>query len=340
MNYQRGALAGCVLLCCWTGMARATAPIFSWDWSGSAPDTFQIQRCTASAGQATCPVSEDLPGGTITGTVQIFTDLSAVSGTNYCWGVLAIVGGVRGPLSNRRCSPDVVTGLVLYYPLDAGTGTTITDATTTHNDGTLLSSATWGAGKWGTGISMTGGAQGISTPASASLNTLAAFSWTAWVYIRSLPLAQPVFANKGADSGQGWFLNINYPASTHLMFDVAFSTQELLIEASSDALTLNGWHLIVATWTGATPSTSMTLYVDGVALTALNALDGVGSRVSDNSHPLLTGTNEGGTDGANMVIDEVRVYNRALSSDDVTMLVTFVPTPITSGPPLVFRLIR
>ena len=81
----------------------------------------------------------------------------------------------------------------------------------------------------------------------------------------------------------------------------------------------SGWHLVTATYDGAVG----TLYVDGTAV-ASDTFTAPGNT----SLPLYVGSYYGGGYGWMGSIDEVRIYNRALSSAEVSAINSYIGTPL------------
>ena len=76
--------------------------------------------------------------------------------------------------------PDVTNGLAGHWQFDDGTGSTATDSSGNGNDGTLVGSPTWGAGKVGQALTFNGSSQYITVPLVPSLKT-SSCSIAAWV---------------------------------------------------------------------------------------------------------------------------------------------------------------
>lgn len=84
-----------------------------------------------------------------------------------------------------------------------------------------------------------------------------------------------------------------------------------------NTITLNEWQFVVAAWNGLG---SPRLYRNGVEVSYKTQI--VGASPVDDAVTSLTigGRATGSTENFNSVIDDVRVYNRALSQDEVKRL--------------------
>ena len=102
-----------------------------------------------------------------------------------------------------------------------------------------------------------------------------------------------------------------------LDFTMNYSTTDLRRVTSSNTITLNAWNHVAATFASSTLASDAHVYINGVEPTYKTSQDAVGGRINDSSWSVLMG-NLGGT--FNGLIDEVRVYNRALSAQEVKYL--------------------
>ena len=210
----------------------------------------------------------------------------------------------------------LTNGLVGYWKLDDASGTSAADASGNGNTGTLTgSSHTWGAGKIGSAVNFNGTDDYIDLGSTSSaFNFPADISGSAWI--------------KTSTSGR---LILHYNGSSQLIYmsvgpTTAGGTANKFVVylwanggsntvfSSNQSVTDNLWHLV--SFTRNTVTQKVRLYVDGV-------LD------SESSYSAMGGINSSG--GVNTVsypspysfsgsLDEVRVYNRALSADEVAKL--------------------
>lgn len=223
-------------------------------------------------------------------------------------------------------------GLISYWSFNDGVGTTATDFSGRGNDLTLsnfsvppTSLSGWTSGKIGKGLAL----DGIDDIAVVSSNSFADdpsfMTISAWVKTSIVGGGNNrviVSKNNNPATGAGWRLELNVGGSTDGSF--GFYLQQAGGANYNESWTAGGyndgkWHHVVATLGGGGGLTgTITLYVDGIDATAGNQPSG-----------LLTTTSVAlpvsiGDDGAGyrqrMVIDEVRMYNRALSASEVVSL--------------------
>ncbi len=94
----------------------------------------------------------------------------------------------------------------------------------------------------------------------------------------------------------------------------------------------NSWHLATMTYDSAAGSNNFIFYQDGVNVAQMTA---VGSLAANGDGPATMFTNENnpGFFTFNGIMDDVRVYNRALTPSDVTQLYAYPPAPVTTTGP-------
>jgi uncharacterized repeat protein (TIGR02543 family) len=171
------------------------------------------------------------------------------------------------------------------------------------NNGTLVSGATFAAGKVGTAFSLNGSGAYVSIPHSPSLNFSSAISIEGW--INTSAGADRYIITKNDDS---FYLALGggYGSLNKLSFFLnGVSTQWFY---GTTDLTDSLWHHVAATYDGA----SMRLYVDG---SLQNSVAATGT-IQTGTSPVAIGARPGVNYFAG-ALDEISLYNRALSAAEV-----------------------
>jgi hypothetical protein len=184
---------------------------------------------------------------------------------------------------------------LLAYGLDASSGTTVADSSG-NNRGATLTSGTWTAGRYGNAVAFDGNATRIRSDANVSL--AGAFTIEAWVFN---PTTAPYETVATIGPNRDFYLAGGIPrfdsGPTFLSFGAA--------------LPVNTWQHLAITYDG----TTMRAYVEGalygtpqaISLGAVNAPVQVGAWIFGGGNAdYLSGT-----------IDEVRIYDRALSQAEI-----------------------
>jgi glucose/arabinose dehydrogenase len=215
-------------------------------------------------------------------------------------------------------------GLVAAYGFSEGTGTAIADASGTGNNGTV-SGTTWStAGKYGAALSFNGTSSSVTVPDSNSLDLSTGLTLEAWV--------NPTALNGGVG---GWRTMVFKQTSGGMAYavyannDGARPAGHVNIGGEKKAigtaqLPLNTWSHVATTYDGATQK----LYVNGTQV-ASRAQTGA---IPASTGPFRIGGNSIWGEWFAGLIDEVRVYNRALTAAEIgTDMTTAIGGTTTGG---------
>jgi len=206
---------------------------------------------------------------------------------------------------------DLTNGLVGYWPLD-GNGD---DASGNGNQGTVVGNVTPVADRFGTPNSAMNFPNNrniyIDLGQPPSLLIKGAMSVTAWVRAETLSQTGRIIAKQGPKTARSWGLNLEVEG--HARFDIGVNPTDRF-RADSDVLTFGPtewWHLAGVF----RPGVSVDLYVNGEL--AKSEATSLTTQWIENGLPVNIGRRpEPGTPW-NGDIDEVRMYNRALSDAEV-----------------------
>ena len=197
------------------------------------------------------------------------------------------------------------------YNFNQGTGTTLEDRTGSGRTGTI-SGATWTAqGKYGSALSFDGVNDWVTVADANSLDLTTAMTLEAWVY----PTASGggswrTVLMKERPSGEVYNLYANADTNVPVVYVVRSAQPGQPQDArGTAALPLNTWSHLAATF----DDTTLRLFVNGTQ---------VGTRAV--AGPMLTSTGALRMGGNSLWgeyfqgrIDEVRIYNRALSAAEI-----------------------
>ena len=216
-------------------------------------------------------------------------------------------------------------GLVASYGLDEGSGTTVNDSSTNKNNGTA-SNATWKTGYFGNALQFSGATNSyVTVNDTASLDLTSALTLEAWVNPSTLNSPDNGWVAAVAKEHQNSGNDIAYalyaangtgtPPALHLLINGS----DVGVQGTS-VLPLNTWSFLSGTYDGST----MRLYVNGT----LVASRGQSGAVTTTADPLRLGGDWSGEMFTGL-IDNVRIYNRALSASE---LQNDQNTPISARP--------
>ncbi len=253
-----------------------------------------------------------------------YTDSGLAAGTYYYLVTAQDAGGNVSAASNQASATASAgnTGLVAAYGFNEGSGSTVADASGNGNTGTVAN-ATWTtAGKYGDALSFNGTNSWVTVADSAALHLTTGMTLEAWVYPTAIngwecvllkedtsDLTYALYGdNNGNDTGgpRRPVVSIKETGTTYWT-------------PGSAQLALNTWAHLAATYDGST----LKMYVNGTLATSL-AQSG---SINVSSGVLRIGGDSLWGEYFNGLIDEVRVYNRALTQAQIQ---TDMNTPVGS----------
>lgn len=218
---------------------------------------------------------------------------------------------------------NLTDGLVMYLPLDENTANTCAGGSNDHcdksgntNDGAQASTAANG-GRFGSAQIFNSSSDIITIADHASLDLTTNMTLSAWVYPTTLNTENMIFI-KAVDSDtadRAYYIRVNSAGGTSMI--VVQSTTENFAFASA-AVTTNTWTHVVGTYDGS----NIRIYTNGTLrnTTPLTGSANTNSgqiwvgRLANQGQEMWTGT-----------LDELRVYNRALSASEVSQLYNWRP---------------
>ena len=229
-----------------------------------------------------------------------------------------LIGHRMEALENRIA----LATLVAAYAFDEGSGTTAYDSSGNHNNGTI-SNATWTtAGKYGDALSFNGTNAMVTIPNAASLDLTTGITLEAWVNPSKVSHAWRDVVYKGNDD---YWLSATDQASGVPAAGATLGSADVFTPGKS-VLKTNTWTFLTETYNGS----ALDLYVNG---TLVSSLAHTGN-IATSTDPLQIGGDSIYGQYFQGTIDEVRVYNEALTAtqiqSDMNTAITTQPTAPTN----------
>jgi hypothetical protein len=227
-------------------------------------------------------------------------------------------------LATGNVDAQLQNGLVGFWSFNEGTGTVANDSSGNGNAGTLINGPTWASGKSGTALSFDGTNDYLQIPHEESLNLSTALTVSAWIN-NATPMDPGldqdhyrIIASKGWPvDGGSWSLAWRANDGSLFFFVGRGDTGYRYARFSYDNSEVGTWHLITAVLANG----KISLYQDGVLKAGPIGIDNATIRTESN--PLRVGslgTSSNSLRNWDGLIDELRIYNRALNADEIASL--------------------
>jgi hypothetical protein len=205
-------------------------------------------------------------------------------------------------------------GLVGHWKFDEGRTRSTADSSGNGNNGSLVGAGgpQWITGQFGNALRFDGADEYVNVPNSPSLGIIGDITMAAWIK-REVPLAFDGIVSK-TDGLTYWDYDFYFSSGDNrLRFwsDVGSPTPVF----SSREVADTNWHHVAVTRSGS----SVTFYIDGFEA-GTTTMDGA---FMNNAVPIRIGTDGPAYDPGSMFqggIDEVRIYNRALTASEIQNL--------------------
>lgn len=226
------------------------------------------------------------------------------------------------------------SGLVGYWKFDEGSGTKVLDSSGNSNIGTITG-ATWASGKLGKALNFNGVNDYVAYSSNDVPNSFftSGFTISAWIKPNSIGETQGRILDRTTSTGinDGFSYRVS-STDNCLQLSVAGGTN---IYSDIGSITFGEWQHVLVT---VASNALVTHYINGI----VSGTPGLTSSLSgiDTTNYLCIG-NRGGVSTCNTdrsfdgLIDDVRIYNRALSAGEVQRLynagASKVKTPSRTG---------
>ena len=215
--------------------------------------------------------------------------------------------------SSRIQGSNLASGLVGHWTFDGSklSTTTATDSSTSANNGTLTNGPVPALGKLGQALNFDGTDDYVSVPSTSSLKP-ANISICGWVKSNAYS-ALTVLMGKQSGGGYGSYGLVFRTGPSRMTFTISKTGPQTEYFATSTNQQTGVWQH----WCGTYDGTTQKLFLNGVledTQTPSITID------QTDTYPLTIGTYTSGLYPLSGSLDEVRVYNRALTEGEVTQL--------------------
>lgn len=230
------------------------------------------------------------------------------------------VRGVAARMGDDDMSKRLSDGLVGWWKMDEETGTTAYDTSDNNNDLTL-SSSSWTTGRYGVGWSGVG-SNYLSRADDSDFDFTDTDDMTISLWYKSSSTTNSpdyLFTKYSTGSDIGYYLAFN--GSGILTFATTDSINSDSVSSTSDIYD-NLWHNVIIVKKN---KIEMKMYVDGVLQSTDSSIT---SGDFSTGTLLYVGSLNSLSNKFSGSIDEVRVYRRAFTSNEVTAIYNWAPGPV------------
>jgi hypothetical protein len=253
---------------------------------------------TAAFSPASC-------AATCTTTLTLSSSSSAPSGSSNVT-VDGSASGIDESVTVALAITNTVSGAAAWWKFDEGWGTKAYDSSGNGNTGRLVGGPTWTKGSYGTALSFSGAGQYVSVRERSSLEFSNVFSVSFWIKASDVPNVDQRIVSKNYD----WDVKLN--GSAHVPQLTAGGEYAAL----NYSLPMGTWQHIVFTYS----SGVVNGYVNGVQQSFMFNTFTPGTVLPSYQYGLFIGADPSLQNCAKGLIDDVRIYGRELTPQEVQSL--------------------
>lgn len=235
---------------------------------------------------------------------------------NGSGGSYTITAGYVSQLQNVLQLTLQPKGLVGYWPLEDTRGTSAEDLSINGNNALLKNTPTWASGKVGGALTFANTSSQYAEAANIAALQTSTVTASAWFKTSTATTGQTILAKSGA-----WQMALSRTTAGKLVIH----NQTGDVDVCADATTVNdnAWHYVAMTMSSGTANGTK-LYIDGALKQTCTAT------VSNQSGTVTIGS-LGAAYYLNGTVDEPKVFNRVLSSDEIAAEYSAGVAGINSG---------
>ena len=222
-----------------------------------------------------------------------------------------------------------IPGLVGHWKFDEESGTTAADSSKNGEaSGTLFGNPIWTAGKIGNALSFKGTEDYVKIGSNTMIKNLSAFTWSAWI--------KPTGWGEGnngtiiSDSSGIRILRLyNQEDQKSMEAKVQASVINSRALSEGNSIPINDWTHVLVTYDD-DGDRKIRIYKNRVLFTVGNTASG--TSITQEGDIFIGSKNISSGFFAGL-IDDVRIYNRVLSSEEITTLYNYQGPPPPPPPP-------
>ena len=196
-----------------------------------------------------------------------------------------------------------------YWDFNENSGSTISDGSTNSNSGNLVNGPQWTTGRFGTAINFDGTSKSVDISDDESLDITGEITLEAWINSLSTG-GYHAIVHKRADEVANYHMGLWQGNNVYFRF--YNNGTEYHHETTSSPITTGNWHHVAVTFNEA--NNTVKIYVDGEQEYIDSSETGT---MQTNDLPVQIGYISDSLYAFNGSIDEVKIWNRALSQNEI-----------------------
>ncbi len=205
-----------------------------------------------------------------------------------------------------------LVGRVAHWKLDEPSGASAADASAYNRVGTVTGTATWSSAVFNNGFTFDGSTK---IQASGLLGSPSNITVAGWAKLTSADTSGAEIVSLG----DRVYLRLDESGATKASF---YNGSSFVTVSVNKTYAGTGWHHFAATFDN--PSDSFKLYVDGVQAASTTTTSSISYAGGGANTVIGRNGNSGTSNDLTGMLDDVRVYNYALSASEVAELYGFV----------------
>jgi PKD repeat protein len=334
-----------------TSGQRYYVAVTAYDTSGNQSSYSNEVNFVAPSDSTTAPVANFTAAPT-SGTVPLtvaFTSTSTGNITSYAWtfgdggtstaqnptytyqnaGSYTVSLKVTGPAGTHTATKtnyitanpatSTPSGLVAAYNFDQGSGSTLTDVSGRNHHGRIYGAAWTNSGKYGKALAFDGVNDFVKVSDSTALDLTTGMTLEAWVYPTASQSGQRPVIKKEAEV---YFLHAGSTTGTLRPSGGVTIGSTIKSVTAPNAIPVNAWSHLALTYNGST----LRLYVNGAQVASASV-----SGTIKNGGALRIGGDSVYKQYFQGRVDDIRIYNRALTATQVQADMNTPVKPVSSS---------
>jgi hypothetical protein len=275
-----------------------------------------------------------IPDDSLTTSFTIGTNNESLTIGSFSGGTKKLLGSLDEvkiiydalPLSNIEdlAESSNIPSLVAHWAMEDNGGAFLMDSSSAKNNADIIEGPSWVEGKRGLALELNGTIDYCTVPNDPSLNVSNAITIAAWIKPSKYG-TQRILRKVDETNDLGYSLFLGIDSTISIRFNNSNLTR--LNSISNYPATGDTWMHVASTYDG----TTIRIYVNGVEDNTVNRSFNIGTAKND----LTIGAQENETNLFKGSIDDIRIYNYALSTSEISDLQAdwnpSVPTTVSNG---------